>query len=888
MSLSKFNILDTYEKLENIDSYMVTSEGESKHKYIAFDTETNGLHLHKTIIIGISFSANRKTGFYIPFLKWEPDTSYEKETKALGKHYPNGNFKCIWSGKIYPENITPKDYAIPEKIKNYIERWFKPAKLLMHNAPFDINHLFVNTGIDLKDSLFVDTSLLSHCVDENIKTALKEVTEAWRHELGYDPYKATNLEQLELGTTVIKNGGVFRPKTKHIWRGDYLKVGKYAISDVFMTYGVFEVGLKKFIKDYGKEKLTWFFKEEVMPVCREIVIPMKREGVYIDVPYFQEMQPKLVKFQEKLEDRIISKINQHLKDFEKGKSIEEAVSDRKLINKLIELENLKYPEKFDKKTNTYKKSLAKAEVKKAYNDNPHWVYGYILGEDEIRYSEEKLMAIKLELYRKELGRRYRFNISSRDHLKWLFCEKLGYSKTELPQTKTATATNPIPKMTAEVFQEYFLKKHDWVKYLILWHKLNKLRSSYVEPAINLNVDGWLYMDFRQNGTISGRFSCSGGFNLQTLPKVEDMPTKCEKCNSDIELKSLIELVKGYKCKKCGLVKDTILDSSAIKKGFIAPKGYKIINADFSALEIRIFSFSSGDERLKVIHRDNLDFYSKIYCDLNNEEYRDLRETGEKDKRQKIKAVPLGITYGSRGPQVANMLDYKVMARRKNKKTGKYETREVLDVDRGWETRREFLEAYPDLKKFMDKCDLDCISQGWVQTLIGRKRHFIYAPYIYRLISKYNISIDDFLDMKKSILKEVNTQYGLNSKDLEAFCNHFKLDYDTIVKDKDGWLYVKHQFKNEINNSKNYTIQGLAAHVTNRAMLETNRIFKKEKLDARVVLQVHDEITCYASEQDASRAAEILKHCMENNKYAKMIDIPMEANPIICNNLKESK
>src|SRR5690606_28511502 len=135
---------------------------------------------------------------------------------------------------------------------------------------------------------------------------------------------------------------------------------------------------------------------------------------------------------------------------------------------------------------------------------------------------------------------------------------------------------------AEVLQKYFLKEYPWVKKLLLWKKLRKLQSTYIIPACELNQAGWLYMDMKQNGTISGRFACSGGFNLQTLPRAEELEV-CPKCKSDeIDITNPIELLSTITCKACGHVEEEIISPSGIKKGFIAPPGYKIVNADYSS------------------------------------------------------------------------------------------------------------------------------------------------------------------------------------------------------------------------------------------------------------------------------------------------------------------
>ncbi|MDX1471015.1 MAG: DNA polymerase, partial [Flavobacteriaceae bacterium] len=124
--------------------------------------------------------------------------------------------------------------------------------------------------------------------------------------------------------------------------------------------------------------------------------------------------------------------------------------------------------------------------------------------------------------------------------------------------------------------------------------------------------------------------------------------------------------------------------------------------------------------------------------------------------------------------------------------------------------------------------------------------------------------------------------------LKKLCKEMDLDFYGKVAPGNNWKYIRSLLKNEVNNAKNWPIQTLAGHITNRGMLDTTRGFKSNNLDAWVFLQVHDEISCYAREDQAEQASAILKKGMEENIYAKGIDVPMIADPTICYNLKDAK
>ena len=300
---------------------------------------------------------------------------------------------------------------------------------------------------------------------------------------------------------------------------------------------------------------------------------------------------------------------------------------------------------------------------------------------------------------------------------------------------------------------------------------------------------------------------------------------------------------------------------------------------------------SGDDGLKDIYRHDLDMYSKVYCDV--EDAHDKYSPSKKDKnflkkanpalRDMVKPVVLGIPYGARKAQVANLMGFKKTI--VNKKT--LEEKEILDVDRGEAWREKYLGAYPDLCKYMEDQELKCVTKGYVETVVGRRRHFKYAPFIQKLIDSYKIDKETFLDLPRRALEKEKTEQGLDKEGLEEFCIEFGFKYWQVAE-KGYWAYVRGLFKNELNNSKNNPIQGLAGHITNKGMLDTTRFFRQNGVDGYVFLQVHDEISTYVREDQADFGRELLKLGMEENEFAKIVDIGMEADPIICDTLKESK
>lgn len=935
MSFGKYNLIDSPEMIKKVDDYLINSDGTAKFPFITYDTETNGLQLYKTTIVGFSFSVDEHSGFYFPLLVWVPDLTTQKtRTKDKIKYevYKEGHLKCVWTGKIYPEFVRPDEYEMPDFVPALLQRWLGQSNLGMWNAPFDVNHTFINTGVDLKTQLAVDGGLLVHIANENESVGLKESAVLYKDQLGINPFAMADQEKRELKGSVIRNGG----DGKEVWRADLEFQSKYAIADTFLTFGLIRVLLNELAKEhrekYGQVE-SWIFDQEIMPVCKEVVIDMKRRGVYLDVAHFRKLSEQNQKKLVELEDQWIQAITPFLDGFDKGKSIDDAVSEGRFIRRVIELEGLKIPTQFNKKTQEHKESLAKGVVTKEYQKNPHWLWGYILGQDEIKYSLEKVASIKQQLYEEVVERRYRFNIGSNDHLIWLFFDKLKENRREFPKTEGSTVEDWRPSLDADIIKDKLLSKYEWVNILLKYKRVQKIQSTYVAPALELQQNGWLYMDMKQNGTTSGRFSCSGGYNLQTLPRVDDeleALDECHKCGAklkdkagnltgDIELEEYIECMANRKCHKCGHVEYDIVRPSAIKKGFIAPPGYKIINADYASLEPRCFAYMSGEDNIKAVYRDNLDLYSKVYCDIFDKEHQysahpdhpNFLKKVNKKARTFIKPLVLGIPYGAGDAQVANMTESFV-----NYIDDKGVARQRPNFDEGRRIRNLYLDTYPKLRGYMDEQEYMAVEYGFVDAKYGRRRHLMWAKIIgdfFHALPCHNNMIMDKMDKIRFFLgtgkarlqgcnatikdhKSGNIIFNLKEENLELLASQLGIIFTTDkfgkdgIKQKGGWGYIRNLLKEDLNNAKNHPIQALAGAITNLGMLSAQRLFITNNVDAWVALQVHDEVTAYARVDQAELAKKLLQCGMEDNEYTIPLkhDVVMLAEPVICDNLKESK
>lgn len=927
MLFQKYNLINSAEAIKAVDDYLINPNGTPKFDLMSFDTETNGLNLHRTVVVGFSFSVNRHSGFYFPLLIWVPDTKSAKQrTKDKVKYdiFADGHLRCFWTGREYPEFVKPGEYIPPDFVAALIQRWFGQSNLIMHNAPFDINHIFVNFGVDLKKNLLADTGLLVHIHNENESVGLKESAVVYRDDLGINPWANAAQEKQELVGSIIRNGG----DRIEVWRADIEPQYKYACADTFLTFGLFEVIMARLQREHGENFpriAQWIFEEEVMPVCKEVVVDMKRRGVYTDVPHFQKLFDQNKKKLVDLEDEFIRQITPYLDTFELGDSVDEAVSHQRLVKRIVQLEGLSLPKVVDKKTGEEKDSISKAAIKKQYEANPHWIWGYLLGEDEIKYSPEKLTQIKQQLYEEVTNKRYRFNLGSNDHLIWLFFDKLGENRRKFPKTDGSTTADWRPSIDADGLKEHLLPKYSFVGTLLKYKKVQKMQSTYIAPVLELNLNGWLYMDMKQNGTTSGRFSCSGGYNLQTLPRVDDeleALEQCDKCHSkNVKIDEYIECMANRECKDCGHIEYDIPRPSAIKKGFIAPPGYKIINADYASLEPRCFAYMSGEDNIKAVYREGLDLYSKVYCDIFDEAHQysanpkdsNFLKKANPKARKWIKPLVLGIPYGAGDAQVANMTG-NIITSSEPDEHGVYKTRP--NMDEGRRIRNAYLNKYSNLQNYMSQQEYMAVQYGYVDAKYGRRRHFQFAKAIGDFLDQVSCHNNMVLDKMDKIYyfigtgraklqggnatirdhKTGNTILELTEHHLQSLCEKLGLSYSVDkygkdgVKQKGNWSYIRSVLKADLNNAKNHPIQGIAGHITNMGMLMDNRLFREENLDAWIFLQVHDEISAYARIDQAERAKELLQKGMEENMYTIPLkeEVAMIAEPVICDSLKESK
>ena len=296
--------------------------------------------------------------------------------------------------------------------------------------------------------------------------------------------------------------------------------------------------------------------------------------------------------------------------------------------------------------------------------------------------------------------------------------------------------------------------------------------------------------------------------------------------------------------------------------------YVMLSSDYSQQEPKILAYKSGDPKMIDAFQKNRDIYATIAALSFNKPYEDclefyVDENGKKtdqvnregkERRTSAKSIVLGITYGRSTKTVGEQLFGKNKEMTDDEKTKAAQN--VYDAVLG---------AFPNLDQFMHKCQNDARKNGYVETILGRRRHIRdmqLKPYEFRAGKGYINPDIDPLDQKT--LKKKNELPERVVKALEKEFSRYK--YKGQIYKRIKQLEEEDHIK-VINNTKKITdatrqcvnsvIQGSAAELTKIALL---KIFNNEEwhqLGARVLLPVHDELIAEVPIRNAKRAGELL-------------------------------
>ena len=662
----KYYTVQDEETLKLLHKHILDSE------VIAVDTETTGLNPRKDKIVGWSVSGEEGVGFYLPTLVW----NFEKDNLEMQT--------------IMGEST--------EVISKNLFKLLKDKKLVFHNASFDVQFIKNYFGIDLLPAVWVDTGLLVHTVYEEgafgfgNPFGLKSIAIMNQKELGLDVEKAANEEQVELKESIKKNGGETTKVLFEIYKADLDILSKYASADTDLTLRICNLYLKKL-----KEEKLWdfFFEEEVMPIYREVTVPMESYGVDLDMELLNKIHKSIVKDLEENKEIVMKSL---LQTSEAKKWVMNTAFDNFPPNnkgswaqKLAQRYSLSLP--ISEKTGKY--SLTQKNIEEL-EDSPAKEY-LLTGNIEV-LEELEVARISMSLWKEKNDGEY-INIQSKKHLGEIVFKYMGI--------KAKSRTRKGQEQFDMTMLEELAKTYTWAENLRIYNKLLKIKSTYVDRFRDRNEDGRYYFYFKQNGTVSGRY----GSDAQQLPKPleegEDAPI----------IMKYVNIVRAF---------------------LIAGKGRKVIDSDYESLEPHCFASVTGDKKLQEIFDNGWDFYS--YVAIQTEKLEGISADKKADnylkkldpvKRNKAKAYSLGVAYGMEA----------------------YALKMTLGVDQktAEELIKGYLDGFPGLKAWRENSRLQVKDHGFIKNYVGRIRHI---PKVKRIYEKFGDRIMDW-----RFRSQLSEQYG---------------------------------------------------------------------------------------------------------------------------------
>lgn len=535
----------------------------------------------------------------------------------------------------------------------------KTKQLIMHNASFDTRITKHNLGVDLLPALHADTMLLKHTCDEEFPFGLKEIGAM----LYGDEVKE---EQEDLKASIKANSGT----AKQYYKADVNILSRYAEQDIKLTYKIYNYYLR-ILKEEGLE--DFFFEREVMPLYIQVTIPMEDRGIALDMPKLLEAQKNITTDLKLLEDQIQAQIAPHL----------DAIFIPWFLNK-------DYP------LTTYKGNVT------------------LLGRMFRNVANITELEFQKQAFAKDSDGQHMFNLQSKHHLKKLFFDTLN----EEPLSRTPTGQPQVD----EDFLYSIANKYDWVRLLIDYNKLTKLKGTYIDRFLEEQENGRYYPDFHQHRTVSGRLAG----DMQQLPR-------------PLESGQASEVVIRY--------------TNLIREFIIASPGMVLVSADYEQLEPTIFSHTSGDPALQRIFNEGTDFYSTVAINVERHVGASAEKTtpnylGKTNKaaRQKAKAYALGIAYGMTGYKLKFELN-----------CSEEEANKLVN---------DYLTAFPKLKEWIYASRDAIKATGRIQTQSGRVRHMPQAKAIFE---RYGSAIDNDLDLWK-LYNKVPSVYAKAKADRKVYKN----------------------------------------------------------------------------------------------------------------------
>ncbi len=265
---------------------------------------------------------------------------------------------------------------------------------------------------------------------------------------------------------------------------------------------------------------------------------------------------------------------------------------------------------------------------------------------------EKMVLLENKIYN-EAGEK--FNINSPAQLRVVLFDKL-----QLPSSKK-TAKGGERSTGVDVLEK-LARIHPFPRMILDYRLLMKLKSTYIDTLPKL-VDpetGRVHTSFNQTVTATGRLSSSD-------PNLQNIPIRTQ-------------------------------EGKEIRRAFIAKKGFNILSADYSQIELRLMAHFAGDEALIESFKRGEDIHRRTAAEVFGIRLEDVTE----EHRRAAKTANFAIIYGVSAYGLSQQSDFSVK-----------ESQDYIDA---------YFKRYPGVKKYMDEIKVFAREKGYVETLLKRRRY----------------------------------------------------------------------------------------------------------------------------------------------------------------------
>lgn len=326
----------------------------------------------------------------------------------------------------------------------------------------------------------------------------------------------------------------------------------------------------------------------------------------------------------------------------------------------------------------------------------------------------------------------------------------------VPPDRTAKTASGHYSTSADVLDS-LRGKHPVVDWVLEYREFSKLKSTYLD-ALPLQVNpqtGRVHTSYNQTGSVTGRIASSDP-NLQNIPIRTELGRQ-------------------------------------VRNAFVAAPGHTLLSVDYSQVELRIVAHMAGDQAMLDTFRAGLDIHTATAAAIQGVPL----EQVTKDMRRRAKAINFGLIYGMSAFGLTRTTD--------------------LTLAESENFVQSYFEQFPGVKRYLDNMRRLAAEQGYVETLLGRRRYF-------------------------PGLKNQSDNNIRNREEREAI---------------------------------NAPIQGTAADIMKIAMLRVPVALLEAGLSGRMLLQVHDELVLEAPMEELKKTVALVQEVMEN-AYRLSIPLATEA------------